>query len=203
MKNVTLAAITAGSLIIAGCNRSSDTETPRASTTQTSTDKPAQLAKAKSDEEHGHDHGPGSDHSHDETEPGHAHAEKSGAPHGGTPVEVGDHGFHLELVPDVIDGKMLAYVLDAHLEKEVSVSGGAFKLIAKVGGAGGQEHRLSFNPVMSAPNATADKTSVFSATAANLNSLTNFEGVIPKITLDGKTFENVKFSYPKGTAHSH
>jgi hypothetical protein len=124
-------------------------------------------------------------------------------PHGGTPVQLGDHGFHLELVPDSVDGKLLAYVLDAHMEKEVSVSGASFELIAKVGGAGAQEHRLTFNPVGAAPNAREEKTSVFTATATNLNTLTNFEGVIPKITLDGKTFESVKFSYPKGSRHEH
>ena len=172
-------------MIVAGCNRSSDSES--SSTTQS--------VKA----EHGHEHGPGSDHSHDD-KTDHAHAEKSGAPHGGTPVQVGDHAFHLELVPDAVDGKMLAYVLDAHMEKEVSVAGGAFELIAK---AGTQEHRLTFNPVMNAPNAGAEKTSVFAATATNLNTLTNFEGVIPKIALEGKTFENVKFSYPKGSRHEH
>src|SRR5687768_1562203 len=110
MKKVTLAAITAGSLIVAGCNRSS--ETGSSSTTQS--------AKA----EHGHEHGPGSDHSHDD-KADHAHAKKSGAPHGGTPVQVGDHAFHLELVPDAVDGKMLAYVLDAHMENEVTVAGAA------------------------------------------------------------------------------
>jgi hypothetical protein len=199
MKKVTLAAIIAGSLIVAGCNRLNDSDSPAGSTTQTGAEQ-KQMGKAKTVEEHGHDHGPGSDHSHDEKAADHAHAEKSGAPHGGTPVEVGDHGYHLELVPDAVDGKMLAYVLDAHLEREVSVSGGAFELVAKTGT---QEHRLTFNPVASAPNATVDKTSVFSATATNLNSLTNFEGVIPKITIDGKTFENVKFSYPKGSRHEH
>jgi hypothetical protein len=181
MKNVTLAAISAGSLMIAGCNQTGNS---------------TESAKT---EEHGHAHGSGSDHSHD-GKADHAHAEKSGAPHGGTPVQVGDHGFHLELVPDAVDGKMLAYVLDAHMEKEVSVSGGTFELVAK---AGTEEHRLTFNPVTNAPNTPADKTSVFSATVKNVNALTNFEGVIPKITLDGKTFENVKFSYPKGSRHEH
>jgi hypothetical protein len=180
MKNVTSIFLAAVALIVAGCTRSNDSDAAASA--------------------HGHEHGPGSDHSHDRKAADHAHADKSGAPHGGTPVQVGDHGFHLELVPDPVDGEMLAYVLDAHMEKEVRVSGGAFELIAK---AGTQEHRLSFTPSTNAPNATADKTSVFSATATNLNSLTNFEGVIPKITLDGKTFENVKFSYPKGSAHSH
>jgi len=182
MKKVTLAAITAGSLIVAGCNRSSETQS--SSTTQSS--------KA---EEHGHDHGPESDHSHND-KAGHAH--ESGPPHGGTPVQVGAHGFHLELVPDAVDGKMLAYVLDAHMEKEVSVSGGMFELIAKTDT---QEQRLKFNPVTNSPNASG--TAVFSASVTNLNSLTNFEGVIPKITLDGKTFENVKFSYPEGSRHEH
>ena len=98
---------------------------------------------------------------------------------------------------------MLAYVLDAHMEKEVSVAGGPFELIAKLTGAAAQEHRLTFNPVTIAPKSGGDKTSVFVAMATNLNSLTNFEGLIPKITLDGKTFENVKVSYPKGTGHSH
>ena len=180
MKDVTLVIVASVALIVAGCTRSSDSDAAASA--------------------HGHDHGPGSDHSHDGKATAHAHAAKSGAPHGGTPVQVGDHAFHLELVPDPVDGEMLAYVLDAHLEKEVSVSGSAFELIAR---AGTQEHRLSFTPSTNGPNATADKTSVFSATATNLSSLTNFEGVIPKITLNGKTFENVKFSYPKGSAHSH
>jgi hypothetical protein len=188
MKKVTLAAVTAGSLIVAGCNRSSETES---STT-------AQSVKV----EQGHEHGSGGDHSHDD-HADHSHAEKAGTPHGGTPVQLGDHDFHLELVPDSVDGKLLAYVLDAHMEKEVSVSGASFELIAKVGGAGAQEHRLTFNPVGAAPNAREEKTSVFTATATNLNTLTNFEGVIPKITLDGKTFESVKFSYPKGSRHEH
>lgn len=148
-------------------------------------------------DDHGHDHGPsGHDHAA-------APAKQPGTPHGGTPVQVGDHGYHLELVPDPIEGKMLAYVLDGHMEKSVNVAGAPFELVAKVGGAGGQEQRFTFNPVTNAPNATADKTSVFSASGPGMNTLTNFEGVIPKITLDGKSFENVTFSYPRGSRHAH
>lgn len=115
-------------------------------------------------------------------------------------MQLGDHGFHLELVNDPVDGKMLAYVLDGHMEKEVSVAVTSFELIAK---AGGQEHRLNFAAVTNGPNATPQKTSVFTAPAAELSKATSFEGVIPKITLDGKTFENVTFTFPKGTRHSH
>src|SRR5688500_7082232 len=74
-------------------------------------------------DDHGHDHAAGGDHGHDHGAAGHAHADaKTGTPHGGTPVQVGDHGFHLELVPDPVEGKLLAYVLDAHAEGGVSVS---------------------------------------------------------------------------------
>jgi hypothetical protein len=140
---------------------------------------------------HGHDHGPG----------GHSHAAaEAGTPHGGTPVQIGDHGFHLELVPDPAAGKMLAYVLDAHMEKEVSVLAAPFELVAT---AGTNEHRLRFLPGTGATNSVAEKTSVLSASTTALNSLTNFEGLIPKITLDGKNFENVKFSYPQGSRHEH
>lgn len=139
-----------------------------------------------------HAHGPGDDHSHDAAGE-HAHRESAATPHGGTPVQLGGHDFHLELVHDSIDGKMLAYVFDAHMEKPVNVPTTTFEMIAK---AGDHEHRLTFS-------ATGESTSVFAAPASALANLSKFEGVIPKITLGGKTFENVSFSYPKGTRHSH
>jgi hypothetical protein len=128
------------------------------------------------------------------------HAHPSSPPHGGTPVQIGDHGFHLELVHDSIDRTMFAYVLDDHMDKYVDVPPTSFELIARTAG---QEHRLIFNPVTNAPAASNSRTSVFSAPAPGFTSVTNFEGVIPKIVLDGKSFENVTFSYPKGSRHSH
>ena len=113
---------------------------------------------------------------------------------------VGDHGYHLELVHDSTEGKMLAYVLDDHLEKYVKVPLASFELIAK---AGGEQHHLSFNSVTNAPHGTSTNTSLFSASGSWLNSATRFEGSIPKITLDGETFENITFSFPKGTRHEH
>ena len=88
---------------------------------------------------------------------------------------------------------MLAYVFDAHMEKAVSVPTTTFEMIAKVGE---QEHRLTFS-------GEGESSSVFSAPAPELANVTRFEGIIPKITLGGKTFENVSFNYPKGTRHSH
>lgn len=115
-------------------------------------------------------------------------------------MQVGDHGFHLELVSDPIDGKMHAYVLDDHMEKYVKVSLTTFEIVAKTAN---QEQRLTFNAVTNPPSGSATNTSLFSASASNVASLTNFEGVIPRIILDGRTFENVTFSYPKGSRHSH
>src|SRR5688500_12201602 len=133
-------------------------------------------ARAGADD-HGHAHGADGDHGHDHGSGGHDHAtaaaKQPGTPHGGTPVQVGDHGYHLELVPDQVDGKMLAYVLDAHMEKSVNVSAAPFELVAKTSGASGQEHRFTFNPVTNAPNATAEKTSLFSASGPGMNTLTN------------------------------
>src|SRR5688572_28783786 len=78
-----------------------------------------------------------------QTASGHGHDHKSGPPHGGTPVQVGGHDFHLELVNDAGAGKMLAYVFDAHLEHAESVPPTTFELTAKVGGT---EQRAIFNP---------------------------------------------------------
>lgn len=138
--------------------------------------------------DHGHDHGPG----------GHTHADKSGPPHGGTPVRIGGHDFHLEFVNDTQAAKMLAYVFDSHLENAERVPPTSFELIAKIGAT---EHRATFNPGDgSRPGLT--EVNVFHATADWFKTATNFEGVIPKITLKNKTFTDVTFSYPKGSSHT-
>lgn len=166
-------------LLVAGCNKSSQPATQSASA-----------------DDHGHPHGPDSDHDHQT--PGQAHP--SGTPHGGTPVQIGDHDFHLELVHDPIEKKMLAYVLDSHMEKYVNVPVTTFELVARTAG---KEYRLTFNSETNSPNATNNSTSVFSASVPDSASVTNFEGVIPEIDLAGKTFENVTFNYPKGSRHAH
>ena len=174
-KNLTVKTLTACSiLVLAGCNQSSQTS-----------------SQSESAVDHGHSHASGADHD---------HAHPSGTPHGGTPVQVGDHGFHLELVSDPIDGKLHAYVLDAHMEHYVKVPLTTFELVAKTDG---QEERFTFTAVTNPPSGSATNTALFSASASNLASLANFEGVIPRITLGNETFENVTFSYPKGSRHSH
>jgi hypothetical protein len=125
------------------------------------------------------------------------HSRRGGMPHGGTPVQVGPHDYHLELVNDPTEGRMTAFVLDDHGEKPEMVAPTTFELVARINGA---ENRLTFRPMT---NAAGTNVSAFTAIAEWLKSATNFEGVIPRITLGNETFENITFSYPQGKKHSH
>jgi hypothetical protein len=122
----------------------------------------------------GHSHADGHGHSHDDHAP----------PHGGTPVIVAEDKFHLELVHDAAAGRMQAYVLNGHLEGYVQVP----------------ETNFVIEPDSS--NVPA-KSSLFEAHSDWLKSAKEFEGNIPTITLDGKTFTNISFSFPKGSKHVH
>lgn len=122
-------------------------------------------------------------------------------PHGGTPVLVGAHDYHLELVRDGAAGLMQAYVLDDHFEKYVSVPETNFVMTATFGG---RTNRIEFNR---SPNPTDGKlpakSSLFEGRADWIKGATNFLGHIPKIKLNGQTFTNINFPFPKGTQHAH
>ena len=134
-------------------------------------------------------------------ESGHGHEHFKGPPHGGTPVQIGSHGYHLELVRDAEAGKFQAFVLDGHMEHYEKVAEKSFDLIAKLGT---NQHRATFQRVAE-PGTTkiAAKSSLFEAKADWIKTAAKFDGVIPTITLGGKTFTNIVFSFPKGTAHAH
>jgi len=126
---------------------------------------------------------------------------KHGPPHGGTPVLVGGHKFHLELVRDGAAGGMQAFVLDDHLEKYVAVRETNFTLRATFAG---RTESVEFKRAANA----ADKklpamSSLFEARADWIKAATNFNGLIPSITLNGRTFKDIKFPFPKGTQHAH
>jgi hypothetical protein len=140
---------------------------------------------------HGHSHEGENAHSHDDHAP----------PHGGTPVIVAEDKFHLELVHDATAGKMQAYVLDGHLEGYVQVSETSFALVAKTGG---KEEQLNFQRAPAPGSSTVpEKSSLFEAQAEWLKSAKEFEGSIATITLNGTTFTNISFSFPKGSKHVH
>jgi hypothetical protein len=145
---------------------------------------------------HGHSHDGEAAHDHD------ADADHDQAPpHGGTPVVVADDQFHLELVLDATAAKMRAYVLDGHLEGYVQVPETNFVMVAK---AGGKNEQLVFQRTPEPTSGSVpEKSSIFEAQADWLKVAKEFEGLIPTITLNGKTFTNILFSFPKGTKHVH
>jgi hypothetical protein len=119
-------------------------------------------------------------------------------PHGGTPVVVGSHGYHLELVRDAEKGRLQAYVLDGHAENYVDVPESSFDLVAKIGT---KEERLTLLRMPVAGKPASPASSLFEGTADWVKTATNFNAAIPTITLKGKTFRDVKVAFPKGSIH--
>lgn len=125
-------------------------------------------------------------------------ADAKGLPHGGTPVVVGSHGYHLELVRDAEKGRLQAHILDGHAEKYVDVMEASFDMVATIGA---KEERLKLQRTPAAGKPLSQASSVFEGTAEWVKTATNFNAVIPTITLKGKTFKDVKVSFPKGSIH--
>ncbi len=121
-----------------------------------------------------------------------------GPPHGGTPVVVGSHGYHLEFVRDAEKGRLQAYLLDGHVENYVNVPETSFDMVATIGD---KQERLTFQRVPIAGKPLAKESSLFEGTADWVKTATNFNAVIPSITLKGKTFQDVKVAFPKGSMH--
>src|SRR5687767_3395929 len=128
---------------------------------------------------------------------GHTHA----PPHGGTPVVVAEHKYNLELVRDGNIGLMQAYVLDEDFHDFIRVPETNFTLLANLAG---RTERVEFLRATNAMSPTpADPSFQFEARAEWLKTATNFDGSIPSITIQGQTFTNITFPFPKGTQHIH
>jgi len=127
-------------------------------------------------------------------------AEKfKGPPHGGTSVQIGNHGFHLELVRDAEKSRLQAYVLDAHMQGYVSVPEKSFVMLATISN---QQQRVMFNRVPEpGSEKLAEASHTFEGSADWIKQATNFNAAFASITLKGRTFTNVTFSFPKGSMH--
>lgn len=118
-------------------------------------------------------------------------------PHGGTPVELGAEEYHLELVLDADAGKLQAFVLDGEMEKFIRIPAESIEFGIKRDGPG---ETLVLNAVAS--NATGEKvgdTSLFETQAGWLKTTRAFDARLKQIAIQGHTYENVSFSFPKGT----
>ncbi|HEX4343076.1 MAG TPA: hypothetical protein VH255_06780 [Verrucomicrobiae bacterium] len=125
------------------------------------------------------------------------HQHEHHAPHGGTPVELGDEENHVEFVLDSADGKLQAYILDGELEDFIRIKMPALKLTAHVSGA---EQTLVLRAVANgATGETVGDTSLFETQADWLKTTPQFDAVLDEITVQGKTYTNVTFNFPKGS----
>lgn len=125
---------------------------------------------------------------------GHAHAHTP--PHGGAPVLLGDHAYHLEFVLDAATGDLSAYALDGHLENFIRLPAEGIDVVLKLPAG---EETLRLLPVASAATGeTVGDTAHFQARSPALIGQTNFNAVVSRVDFRGRVFENVAFNYPKG-----
>lgn len=121
------------------------------------------------------------------------------SPRGGTLVEIGDHEFNVDLVLDRATGTLHGWILGAHakgVDDRVRIAMPSFEAHVTVDG---RKQTLVFQA--KADPATGEKpgnTSVFATRADWLKTATTFDGVFPKLVIDGETFAGTAFNFPKG-----
>ncbi|GMW03927.1 MAG: hypothetical protein AMXMBFR84_50610 [Candidatus Hydrogenedentota bacterium] len=155
---------------------------------------PTENVKAnEASDEHNHDH---ADHDHDEQahaeeDSGHTHA----APHDGVLVPLGDHFANIEFVFLKEEGRLTAYVLDAHASAPVRITNQDMPV--EISLPDGRKETLWLDAVANAlTGETVGDTSEFVTVSDALKGLEAFDGAVPAITVMGMAFENVKFKYP-------
>lgn len=131
-------------------------------------------------------------------------AEKNGhehtAPNGGTLIVFGKEFAHLEIVVEPASGQVNAYALDGEAERSVKIAQGT--IVIEV------EKPTKFSITLDAveDSLTGEKlgaTSEFRGQAEQLKELNQFDGRVKSITIRGRKFDNVKFSFPKGNEGVH
>jgi len=128
--------------------------------------------------------------------PGDGHGHAHVAPHGGTPVALGDELFHLELLLDSEAGRLSVYVLDGHMEEFIRINVTSFQLDVRFGET---SRSLQLEAVAStATGETTGDTSHFAAQAEWLRNTPRFTGFIPAIKIRNHLFREVEFSFPEG-----
>jgi hypothetical protein len=122
------------------------------------------------------------------------------APHGGSLVELGEHGtgFNLEVVHDATSGNLGIYVLGGHATNPVRIEQATIDLTVTVGD---EKQEVSLAAVANpAFDESVGDTSFFEAKAA-ITGTKEFEGTIKTVTIKGRTFDNVEFHFPEEDDH--
>ena len=123
------------------------------------------------------------------------HAHVHHGPHNGHLMEIGEEEFHAEWTDDDT-GKVTFYFLDAEAKKDVLVDGKELTIAVKIG----DKEPISYK--LAAVEPKDGKASAFEIVDKNLQGVldTLSEGVtatFPKLTIGGKTFENLKIEEHK------
>ena len=134
----------------------------------------------------------GDDHHH------HGEGHHHDAPHGGALVELGEHGtgFNLEVVHDAETGDLAIHVYDGHASNPVRIKQESITLTV------GTEKKEVVLAAVANPayEESIGDTSFFQAKGA-LPGVKEFEGSVKTVTIKGRSFENVAFSYPAEDDH--
>ena len=126
------------------------------------------------------------------------------APHGGTLVVFGEEFAHVELVLDRREGKLRTYVLDGEAENPVRIEQEEIDLeIILENPHRNKMDKFTFPLKLEASanvltGETAGDTSEFTGQSDYLRGVTNFNAVLPIITIKGNEFKNTAFNFPKG-----
>jgi hypothetical protein len=124
----------------------------------------------------------------------HKHEHKP--PHGGTPVELGEEEYHVELVLDASAGKLQAFIMDGELENFVRLPEDSFEIVARLPG---KEEILTLKAVANnATGETVGDTALFEAQADWLKTTPAFNAVIKELAVRGNKYQSIVFSFPKG-----
>lgn len=124
------------------------------------------------------------------------HQHEHHAPHGGTPVELGEEEYHVELVLDASAGKLQAFILDGELENFVRIPEASFEIAAKLSG---KEEVLTMKAVANrATGETVGDTALFETQAEWLKTTPTFNAVIKELTVRDHKYQNIAFNFPKG-----
>jgi hypothetical protein len=127
--------------------------------------------------------------------PVHHHEHKP--PHGGAAVELGEEQNHVEIVVDAPAGKLQAFVMDGELENFVRIPAKSLEVTAQVSG---RPEKLVLQAVANrATGETVGNTSMFKAQAEWLKTTPGFDAVLEEITVNGASYTNVAFNFPKGS----
>jgi hypothetical protein len=114
------------------------------------------------------------------------------SPRGGTLVEIGEHEFNVDLVLDRATGTLHAWILGAHAKGVTDVAKTTMKSFEAIVTVQGKKQTLVFRAVPPADG------SAFDAQADWLKTVTEFDGIFPRLVIDGETFTGTAFNFPKG-----